>query len=88
MNNIEQGPKEPEEQTPEQILEIIREAIENGRNVLLVQQRHNGSLITNLGQPISIEGNNLTIESAGYGFDIKISSIKSAGASLEKQYNL
>ena len=86
MANPEMGPQEPEEeipqekeQTPEEILEIIKEAIEKGREVLLTQLNSDRkSSISNIAIPYSIEGNFLTIEADGYGFDIEVNSIKKA----------
>ncbi|TSC94083.1 MAG: hypothetical protein CEN87_636 [Parcubacteria group bacterium Licking1014_1] len=69
--------KVEKEQTPEEVLAVINEAIEKGREVLLTQAGSDG-IITNIATPYSIEGNFLTIEAGGYGFDIKIDSIKKA----------
>lgn len=93
MANPEMGPQEPEpeeeipqeseetaekKQTPEEILAVINEAIEEGREVLLVQESSDGRILTNLAIPYSLEGNFLTIEADGFGFDIRIDSIKKA----------
>lgn len=77
----QQGEEEVKEreQTPEEVLAAINEAIENGKEVLLTQAGSDGkSFITNVAIPHSIEGNFLTIEADGYGLDIEISSIKRA----------
>lgn len=90
MANPEMGPKDSEEetsqereQTPEEILEVVKEAIEKGGEVLLTQLKSDGTRITNQASPISIEGNYLTIEADGYGFDVEITKIKEA-ESVEK----
>ena len=79
MENLEMGPQGPEEekeQTREEILEIIREAVEAGKEIALTQLTSEGKETTNVAFPVSIEGNYLTIEAGGYGFDIMIDSIK------------
>jgi len=81
MFNPEMGPQEPEEtekeQTPEEILSVINEAIEKGREVLLTQSGSEKS-ITNIAIPFSIEGSFLTVEADGYGFEINVDSIRRA----------
>ncbi|MEK7665177.1 MAG: hypothetical protein AAB361_03510 [Patescibacteria group bacterium] len=72
LENIEE-----KEQTPEEVLAVINEAIKKGRQVLLTQENSEGVVI-NTAIPYSIEGGFLTIEANGYGFDIKIDSIKKA----------
>ncbi len=80
------GPREPEENpqeennievegTPEEILETLKEAIETGGEVEMAQETK-GGIIVNNAFPISIEGDSLTIESEGFGFDINIGTIK------------
>jgi hypothetical protein len=81
MNPENKGPENNEtekEQTPEEILAIIAEAIEKGEWVLLTQLKQDGTPITNPAEPISIDGNYLTIEAGGYGIDIEISKITKA----------
>lgn len=80
MENPEMSPlgseEEEREQTREEILETIKEVIEAGKEIALTQLTSEGKEITNIGLPISMEGNYLTIEADGYGFDIEIDSIK------------
>ncbi len=83
MANPEMGSQDSKEtekeQTPEEILAVINEAIEKGREVLLTQLNSDRkSSITNIAIPHSIEGNFLTVEAGGYGFDIEVNSIKKA----------
>jgi len=67
------------EQTSEEVLAAINEAIESGKEILLTQAGSDGkSFTTHVATPYSVEGDFLTIEADGYGFDIKISSIKRA----------
>jgi len=69
------------EQTPEEILAVIAEAIEAGREVLLTQQKADGTTIINSAEPILIGGNYLTVGADGYGFDIEINKITKAEVS-------
>lgn len=81
MVNQEMGPRDPQEgkkekeQAQEEILKILKEAIEKGREVAITQSKADG-FITNSALPISIEGEYLTVEADGYGFDIEINSIE------------
>ena len=85
MYSIEIGQREPgeenpqeKEQTPEEILEVIKEAIEKGEEVSLTQLTADGKITKDTALPISVEGNYLTIEADGYGFSIEIDGIKRA----------
>jgi len=64
------------EQTPEEILEVIKEAIEKDEGVLMTQLTADGKVMKGVALLISLEGNCLTIEESGYIFDIEIGSIK------------
>jgi hypothetical protein len=68
--------KNEQEQTPEEILEIITEAISNGREVLIEQRQSDGSVVENLALPFSIEDGCVLIEADGWGLNIILGNIK------------
>lgn len=69
------SPEFQREQSPERIIELLTEAIEGGKDVELTQLRTNGEATINIAEPVSIDGNYLTIEAGGYGFDIELAQI-------------
>ena len=68
-------PKE-QEQSREEVLKTLTEAIETGREVAIVQTKPDGQPIENIALPISLQGDRLEIESDGFGFSIDVSTIK------------
>lgn len=75
---MENSGQNRENEQREKILETIKEAIEKGKTVEISQGRSNGEIIANAAVPIRIEGDFLTIEADGFGFDIEVSSILNA----------
>lgn len=72
QRNFEQN---QEKEPSEKILEKIKEAIEKQKEIKITQKKANGEEIINNAFPLSIEGNNLTIDAESFGLDIKIDSI-------------
>lgn len=64
------------EQNQEEIVRILAEAIEAGKEVVITQITSGGQEVQESATPISIDGNVLLVESYGYGFGINIGEIK------------
>ncbi len=75
-SEIGSGESEGREQTPEEILLTLREAIENGRQINLTVQNSDGTFNEGKATPISIGGKYLDIEADGFGMSIELDCIK------------
>lgn len=87
MANPEGSPEDSKEreQTPEEVREVVLEAIEKQLGALLTQQREDGSTITNPALPISLEGGKLEVDAGGYGFSIDLDSVIKAELMKEEE---
>jgi hypothetical protein len=75
---MEKEPKIEQEQTLEEIFEVINEAMETGKKIVIAQLKEDGSAIENSAIPIAVQGDALEIEADGFGFSIKLDTIKRA----------
>ena len=73
---MEKEPLREREQSREEILEILAEAIETGRKVMITQITSDGQIVQNSAEPISLQNDRLEVESDGFGFSIDVSMIK------------
>lgn len=69
---LENFEKREWEQTPEEKLRLLQEAIENGKEVILTVQNSDGSVTEGKATPIVIDGKYVDIEADGYGMSIEL----------------